>query len=111
MHFTEEAQNLFHKAMEEIGKDVFHIELVQHGCGGKGLNLKLITKEEATRIVEIDGIAVDISEDDDAFLKEFTFEEYNGNIKVVPPAGYKPGCHGGSTCDDCEDCGDCDHCH
>ena len=111
MHITEEAQKLFHQAMEELKKDVFHIELVQHGCGGKGLNLKLITKEEATRIIDVDGIAVDINEEDDAFLKEFTFEAYNGNIKVVPPANYQPGCHGGSTCDDCEDCGDCDHCH
>ena len=105
MQITEKAKNIFLAAMEKTGKEVAHIGLVTHSCGGKGLDLRLIVKEEATRLMEIDGVLCDIPEDAEAFLEGFVFDAEGQNLRLIAPERSHCGC---DDCDDCHD-GCCHH--
>lgn len=111
MHITEKAKEIFLEAMKRTGKDICHIGLVTHRCGGKGLDLRLINKEEANRVIDIDGLPVDIAEEDEAFLSEITFDGEGKGIKVIAPSSPKIEGESCGSCDDCDGCGDCDGCN
>ncbi len=98
MYITKSAKDLFQIAMEKSGKDAFHIGLVVHSCGGKGLDIQPIKKEEAKRLKEIDGVLVDISEEDEFFLRGFTFDREGDCLHIISPVTDDCGCGCGGNC-------------
>lgn len=103
---TNAAKDMIAQALNRMGKDVIHVGLVTHRCGGKGLDIALVKESEAKRIIDINGLSVDISEEDESFLNGFLFDAEGNNLKVTPPEDFQP-----SSCSSCnEDCdGEC-HC-
>lgn len=109
MQITESAKEIFLNAMQRLKMDAIHIELVTHHCGGKGLNLQLIKKEDASRLIEVNGLFVDISEEDEPYMDTIVFDGEGNSIKLLSTAPRKEGCGCGgdgdcSSCDDCEGC-------
>lgn len=124
MTITAAGKAIFLSAMERTGKPVCNIFLTDQGEGEAGLNLALIPEAEAKRVIEINGLKIDISEADEAALEEAVFDGEGENLKVTLPrrgCGCGCGCHhhdeGECCCDDDCDCGgDCHcegegHCH
>ena len=101
---TDAAKNMITQAMKRMGKDAMRVGLVTRHCGGKGLDIALIQENDAKRKIEVNGLAIDISEEDEAFLNGFLFDAEGNNLKVVPPEDFQP-----SSCSSChEDCeGEC----
>ena len=101
---TDAAKDMITEALTRSGKEVLHVGLLTHHCGGKGLELALIMAEEAQRLLTINDIRIDINEEDEAYLNGFTFDSDGKNLKVLPPEDFAP-----SSCGNChEDCeGEC----
>ena len=84
----------------EEKKDAFHINLITHSCGGKGLNISFVTKDEIKRLITVNDVPVDIEEEDEKFLEFVAFDcDDNGNITLEFLEGFKSPCHGCSDCD------------
>ena len=110
MIVTDAAKEILLASMERAGKEVCHIGLVVHSCGGKGLDPRLIKKEEATRLVEINGVLFDLTEDAEAFLDGFTFDGDGNRLCLIPPEHLDSGC-GDCHEEECDEHCGCHHHH
>ena len=92
MRLTDEGKRVFLEAMQRTGKEVCRIEIVVNDLGDEGLSISLEKQEEAKRLVAIDGVNFDLTEKDEAYLKDFVFDGEGDHLKVgVPHHGC---CHG-----------------
>ena len=113
MEITDNAKEIFQEAMDRLHKDACRIELVRHHCGGFQLGMELICKEEAKRLIDINGLSIDLSEEDEATLKGYAFDAQGKNLRLIAPNTHCGGCcHGDGQCNgDCDGDGECcDNC-
>ena len=112
MIITDAAKEVFLEAITRTKKSICHMGLIPTHCGGRSLDLCLIPEEEATRLVDINGLKVDISEEDEETLRDFTFDAKDKALCLIPPQREEcGGCHGGCCEGECDgncDCGNCD---
>ena len=109
MNITDSAKTVFLAAMEKTGLPVCHLGLTTTHCGHKGLDLNLIKEEEATRLIEVNGLKVDISEEDEAALDGYTFDGVGNSLRLIAPETAGRGCGCGGNCEEgecCEGCGE-----
>ena len=106
MTITDAGKKVFLGAMSRSGKPVVNMFLHDEGDGRVGLNLGLIEEAGAKRLIEVNGIKIDINEEDEAFMEKAVFDAEGDNLKVTMPMRGCGCCHGHHH-DDC----DCDHEH
>ncbi len=116
MKVTENAIKVINEALQKTGKAYCHVGLFNRCHGNKALDLRLVDKEDASHLTEIDGITLDIDEEALEFLKDFTMDGKDSGILFIPPEGWAPaysendeGCCGGHHHEDGECCGNHEH--
>ena len=87
MKITEAGQQTLKGLFQKLDKDVFRIRLVGEP---PRLSLSLITKDVAERIIQIEGISVDILIPDELAVEAYTFDGKGELIIAIPP---KYPCH------------------
>ena len=104
MIITDAGKAIFLEAMNRVGKDICHMFLTHHDEGEVGLSLALIDEKDADRIIEVNGLKINISEEDEKYLESATFDGEGTNLKVtMPMQGHGCGCgchhHEGECCE------------
>lgn len=100
MIITDEGKQIFLEAIERTGKPVVSLFLSDTE-EGVGLNIGLIEEAGARRLIEVNGIKIDITEEDEAALEETTFDAEGENLKVTMPhcgCGHHRHHHGEGCC-------------
>lgn len=107
MNFSKDFIEAILETLKEENYDALHLALFKKPCGGKGLRFNFIKKDDSLRYINVEGILVAITEEDEAFFNNFYFDiDDDGNLLIKPTKDYKPEpCKcGGENCDDCEGC-------
>lgn len=103
MKFTEAGKALFEKYLKENHLDIVAISIEESEDQGAAINVNLITEKEGEgqRVIDVDGIKVAISEEDEAGLEKAVFDVgRNESEFVIDLPHHEEGC----CCSD-SDCG------
>ncbi len=103
MKFTEAGKALFEKYLKENHLDIVAISIEESEDQGAAINVNLITEKEGEeqRVIDVDGIKVAISEEDEAGLEKAVFDVgRNEGEFVIDLPHHEEGC----CCSD-SDCG------
>ena len=87
--------------------EAIQVGLIERSCGGQSVDFSLVTLEDGDRIIEVNGIKVVISEEDEEAFEHLIFDYEDEGVVLSFEEGYEP--H--HCCDDecCEDDDCCCH--
>ena len=85
MKVTEAGRAVILAHGKRLNKPICHLGVETRGDGSRGLSIALITWNEATRVIHVDGVDFDISIEDELALEGYTFDGVAGHLKAIPP--------------------------
>lgn len=114
MKITPNCKALLATFMAENKADCFDIACTNDENGEANIEVDLIDSSRAKRLIEVDGVKVSISQEDEALLANVIFEEKDGDMYLTVEGGCC-GCgghhhhHHEGECCGCGDDGCCHH--
>ena len=90
MKIEQPAIDYINTALKNLNKDYCHIGVVSHCCHNKQIDMYLINKDEAVRLIDLGGITVDFTEEAEQFLEGFTLTMNGNGLSFIPPEGWNP---------------------
>ncbi len=116
MKITAECKERFLEIFKENNVDTIIISTQENSCHGFVMNLELGKKETLERVIDVDGINVSISQEDEELLNDLIFDIDGEQIAIIKEncdccGEHKCNCHDDCCCDhedsECDCCHDC----